>query len=129
LLDSLLGSLLGSLLAAPTRRHLLFIGDGSFQLTAQEISTILRHDMKPVIFVVSAFLISIPLSFYFSFAPVFCDQMGMVNATGKTVYGQVSEIFFLVVMPWFFVRLGVKWMLMVGMAEATHRPSMPVARA
>jgi nucleoside transporter len=68
------------------------------------------------IFVVSAFLISIPLSFYFSFAPVFCDQMGMVNATGKTVYGQVSEIFFLVVMPWFFVRLGVKWMLMVGMA-------------
>jgi indolepyruvate decarboxylase len=48
-----LPALLGSLLAAPTRRHLLFIGDGSFQLTAQEISTILRHDMKPVIFVVN----------------------------------------------------------------------------
>jgi indolepyruvate decarboxylase len=48
-----LPALLGSLLAAPGRRHLLFIGDGSFQLTAQEISTILRHDMKPVIFVVN----------------------------------------------------------------------------
>jgi indolepyruvate decarboxylase len=48
-----LPALLGSLLAAPARRHLLFIGDGSFQLTAQEISTILRHDMKPVIFVIN----------------------------------------------------------------------------
>jgi TPP-dependent 2-oxoacid decarboxylase len=34
----------------PERRHLLFVGDGSFQLTAQELSTMLRHDCKPVIF-------------------------------------------------------------------------------
>jgi nucleoside transporter len=68
-----------------------------------------------LIFVVSAFLISIPLSFYFSFAPTFCGDLDMPNATGKTVFGQVSEIFFLLVMPWFFARLGVKWMLMVGM--------------
>jgi nucleoside transporter len=67
------------------------------------------------IFVVSAFLISIPLSFYFSFAPSFCGDLNMVNATGKSVYGQISEIFFLLVMPWFFARLGVKWMLIVGM--------------
>ena len=48
-----LGALLGTLIAAPQRRHLLFIGDGSFQLTAQELSTILRHDLKPVIFLIS----------------------------------------------------------------------------
>jgi TPP-dependent 2-oxoacid decarboxylase len=30
--------------AAPERRHILFVGDGSFQVTAQELSTILRHD-------------------------------------------------------------------------------------
>jgi indolepyruvate decarboxylase len=47
------GSLLGTLTAAPDRRHLLFVGDGSFQLTAQEISTILRHDYKPVIFLIN----------------------------------------------------------------------------
>src|SRR5262249_55215304 len=47
------GSLLGTLTAAPERRHLLFVGDGSFQLTAQELSTILRHDYKPVIFLIS----------------------------------------------------------------------------
>jgi indolepyruvate decarboxylase len=48
-----LGALLGTLIAAPQRRHLLFIGDGSFQLTAQELSTILRHDLKPVIFLIN----------------------------------------------------------------------------
>ena len=47
------GSLLGTLTAAPDRRHLLFVGDGSFQLTAQEVSTMLRHDCKPVIFLIN----------------------------------------------------------------------------
>jgi indolepyruvate decarboxylase len=47
------GSLLGTLTAAPDRRHLLFVGDGSFQLTAQEVSTMLRHDLKPVIFLIN----------------------------------------------------------------------------
>jgi indolepyruvate decarboxylase len=47
------GALLGTLTAAPDRRHLLFVGDGSFQLTAQELSTILRHDYKPVIFLIN----------------------------------------------------------------------------
>jgi indolepyruvate decarboxylase len=48
-----LPALLGTSLAARDRRHLLFIGDGSFQLTAQELSTILRHGLKPVIFLLN----------------------------------------------------------------------------
>jgi indolepyruvate decarboxylase len=47
------GALLGALTAAPDRRHILFIGDGSFQVSAQELSTILRHDHKPVIFLIN----------------------------------------------------------------------------
>jgi indolepyruvate decarboxylase len=47
------GALLGALTAAPERRHLLFVGDGSFQVSAQELSTILRHDHKPVIFLIN----------------------------------------------------------------------------
>jgi len=47
------GALLGTLTAAPERRHLLFVGDGSFQETAQELSTMLRHDLKPVIFLIN----------------------------------------------------------------------------
>jgi TPP-dependent 2-oxoacid decarboxylase len=48
------GSLLGTLAAAPDRRHLLFVGDGSFQLTAQELPTMLRHDYVPVIFLINS---------------------------------------------------------------------------
>jgi indolepyruvate decarboxylase len=48
-----MGALLGTLCAAPDRRNILFIGDGSFQLTAQELSTILRHDLKPFIFLIN----------------------------------------------------------------------------
>lgn len=45
--------LFGSQLAEPERRHLLFIGDGSFQLTAQELSTILAHEQAPIIFLLN----------------------------------------------------------------------------
>ena len=48
-----LGSLLGCCVAAPQRRAILLIGDGSFQMTAQELSTILRHDLKPIIFLIN----------------------------------------------------------------------------
>jgi indolepyruvate decarboxylase len=48
-----LPALLGTLLAAPRRRQLLFIGDGAFQMTAQELSTILRRGLKPIIFLVN----------------------------------------------------------------------------
>jgi indolepyruvate decarboxylase len=48
-----LGCLLGTLMAAPERRQILFIGDGSFQLTAQELSTIVRHELKPYIFLIN----------------------------------------------------------------------------
>jgi indolepyruvate decarboxylase len=45
------GALLGAILATPGRRHILLTGEGSLQMTAQEISTVLRHDLKPWIFV------------------------------------------------------------------------------
>jgi len=48
-----LPGVLGTALAAPQRRHLLFIGDGSFQMTAQELSTILRLKLKPLIFLLN----------------------------------------------------------------------------
>ena len=48
-----LGALLGTLIAAPERRQILFIGDGSFQLTVQELSTMMRHGLKPFIFLIN----------------------------------------------------------------------------
>lgn len=48
-----LGATLGASLAARDKRALLFIGDGSFQMTAQELSTILRLKLKPIIFLLN----------------------------------------------------------------------------
>lgn len=46
------GALLGAILATPGRRHILLTGEESLQMTAQEISTVMRHDLKPFIFVI-----------------------------------------------------------------------------
>lgn len=48
-----LPALVGTLFAQPQARHILFIGDGSLQLTAQEISTIVRYKLKPIIFILN----------------------------------------------------------------------------
>lgn len=48
-----LPAMIGSQIAAPERRHILSIGDGSFQLTAQEMSTIFREKLTPVIFIIN----------------------------------------------------------------------------
>jgi TPP-dependent 2-oxoacid decarboxylase len=45
------GALLGAILASPGRGHILLTGEGSLQMTVQEISTVMRHDLKPWIFV------------------------------------------------------------------------------
>jgi indolepyruvate decarboxylase len=47
------GASLGTLVAAPERRQLLFTGDGSFQMTAQQLSTILSHDLHPFVFLIN----------------------------------------------------------------------------
>jgi len=48
-----LGAALGCAIASPQRRTILFIGDGSFQMTAQELSTLLRYELKPIIFLIN----------------------------------------------------------------------------
>ena len=46
-------ALLGAILAFPGRRHILLTGEGSLQMTVQELSTVMRHDLKPFIFVIN----------------------------------------------------------------------------
>lgn len=68
-----------------------------------------------LIFVVCSFLICIPLAGYYAYARTFVDFTGFKNATLTMTSGQFSEMFFMILMPLCFARLGVKWMLAVGM--------------
>ncbi|HSB60151.1 MAG TPA: nucleoside permease [Vicinamibacteria bacterium] len=76
---------------------------------------VLMKDRSFAVFVIGSLLICIPLAFYYGFANLFLNEMGVANAAGKMTMGQMSEVFFMLVMPFFFVRLGVKKMLIVGM--------------
>jgi nucleoside transporter len=67
------------------------------------------------IFILCSLLISIPLAFYYSFTNPFLNELGMENAAGKMTLGQGSELLFMLLMPLFFARLGVKKMLLIGM--------------
>jgi len=88
------------------------------QVTAREIlgldALVLFKRPAFMIFMVSSFLICIPLAFYYQLAARTVEQANLLPAFTMS-WGQVSEIFFMVVMPIFFLRLGVKWMLLVGM--------------
>jgi nucleoside transporter len=81
----------------------------------------LMKDRSFAIFVIGSLLICIPLAFYYNFTNPFLNEMGVVNAAGKQTLGQMSEVFFMLVMPFFFRRLGVKWMLIAGMAAWATR--------
>ena len=67
------------------------------------------------VFILSTFLICIPLAFYFQLAAKAVQLAGIDDVTQAMSYGQISEIVFMLLMPLFFRRLGVKWMLAVGM--------------
>jgi TPP-dependent 2-oxoacid decarboxylase len=47
------GATLGASMAAQDRRTVLFVGDGSFQVTGQDLSTMIRHHLKPIIFLIN----------------------------------------------------------------------------
>lgn len=75
----------------------------------------LLRDRSFAAFAACSLLISIPLAFYYGFTNLFLNELGMAGAAGKMSMGQMSEVVFMVAMPFFFRRLGVKWMLLVGM--------------
>jgi indolepyruvate decarboxylase len=47
------GATLGAGMAAPDRRVVLFVGDGAFQVTCQDLSTMIRNRIKPIIFLIN----------------------------------------------------------------------------
>lgn len=68
-----------------------------------------------LVFFVASVLICIPLAFYYQNANLFLSEIGLSNPTGKMAIGQVSEAFFLLILPILFARIGFKKTIMLGM--------------
>lgn len=76
----------------------------------------LFKDKNFFIFFISSVLICIPLAFYYQNANPFLVEIGMNNPTGKMTLGQVSEIAFMLLLPYFFTKFGFKKTILVAMA-------------
>lgn len=68
-----------------------------------------------LIFFLASIAICIPLAFYYGFTNPFLNEVGMKGAAGVQSLGQVSELLFMLAIPLFFSKLGVKKMLAIGM--------------
>ncbi|MEO6182011.1 MAG: MFS transporter [Verrucomicrobiota bacterium] len=91
---------------------------GSGPVSARQIlgldALVMLKNRSYLTFMIASALICIPLAFYYQITSRVVEMTGL--PIGQTMsYGQMSEIFFMLIMPLFFARLGVKWMLAVGM--------------
>jgi nucleoside transporter len=75
----------------------------------------LLRDRNFRLFFVSSVLICIPLAFYYQNASPFLTEIGTTNATGKLTLGQMSEVGFMLLLPVFLLRFGIKKTLLLGM--------------
>ena len=110
------GSAIGLGLYSLTLPHTPPVREG--KVTARQLlgldALALLKDRSYLLFMAASFLVCIPLAFYYQITSRMVEMTGL--PIGQTMsYGQMSEIFFMLVMPFFFARLGVKWMLGVGM--------------
>jgi nucleoside transporter len=90
---------------------------GDFRLSEAlglDALSLLKH-RNFAIFFLSSILICIPLAFYYQNASPFLTEIGLENSTGKMALGQVSEVLFMLALPIFFSRFGLKKTLIVAM--------------
>ena len=76
----------------------------------------LMKDRSFAVLIICSLLVSIPLAFYYSFTNLYLNEINVVNAAGKMTIGQISEVGFMLLMPLMFKRMGVKNMILIGMA-------------
>ncbi len=75
----------------------------------------LMKDRSFAILIIATLLISIPFAMYFQYTNMSMNEAGINNVAGIMSMGQMSEVIFMLLMPFFFVRLGIKRMLLLGM--------------
>ncbi|MUP47181.1 MFS transporter [Gramella sp. BOM4] len=75
----------------------------------------LLKDKNFLMFFIASVLICIPLAFYYQNTNPFLSEIGVENPTGLMTIGQVSEVLFLLLLPFFFKRFGFKITIIAGM--------------
>jgi nucleoside transporter len=76
---------------------------------------VLFKDRSFLIFFISSVLVCIPLSFYYAHANLSLTESNMTNVENKMSLGQVSEVFFMLLIPFALSKFGIKKMLIVGL--------------
>ncbi len=95
-------------------------GNGLGSLLGLDALVLLKHKNFAVFFVASI-LICIPLAFYYQNANQFLTEIHVANATGKQTIGQMSEVLFMLLIPLFLSRFGMKTTLLLGMLAWAFR--------
>jgi len=81
----------------------------------------LMRDRNFLVFFTASIAICIPLAFYYQHANQFLSELQVANPTGKQTLGQISEVLFMLLIPMFLNRFGIKVTLLVGMLAWTAR--------
>ncbi|WP_299185088.1 MFS transporter [uncultured Aquimarina sp.] len=81
----------------------------------------LLKDKNFLMFFLASILICIPLAFYYQHAGQFLGEIGVANPAAKMTIGQISEVLFMLLLPFFFKKFGFKKTILVGMLAWTIR--------